>query len=457
MNNTKLVRYIIIIVLSLISFTYSQRTWRRIGLEGVEVTSLYQSLHPMHKGMLIGTKKQEVYIYENFEIKKILPAGDIDTAIIYCFAANKKSVVPGVSLYAGTDKGLYAYVELSGPPPHWVLIDSIPKTAIMALCLTDSVLFASDGMNIYRTPDPQNIIATWDTVLTQSFFNPERAFPSFRCFATDPGSDNNIYAGSIFLGPLDSWSGIVHSSNFGDKWEIWNDGWPGAVPSINTMAFFKRKFGATITRMVGTPKGVYCKDSLWNISGLEEINIHNLYVKYSDRSLVAIVYAATDSGIYVLYTEAGLNNWIKAGSGLTNLGVNVLCAELHVDHDSVYAGTTDGLYLFTYHGGSNIENQNTSSNIYQIGLYVKPNPINAGVIFSIELKKSMNIVLDIHSASGKLIRNLIPENSYMQKGLHTVYWDGRIKNGELISKGIYFYKLHTDNKIITTKKLIVVN
>jgi len=37
----------------------------------------------------------------------------------------------------------------------------------------------------------------------------------------------------------------------------------------------------------------------------------------------------------------------------------------------------------------------------------------------------------------------------------SVYWDGRTKNGKLVSTGIYFYQLETDQSSETRKKVIL--
>lgn len=82
-----------------------------------------------------------------------------------------------------------------------------------------------------------------------------------------------------------------------------------------------------------------------------------------------------------------------------------------------------------------------------------PNPFNSSTLFSFHLPKEEFVSLKIYDATGRLIITLINQN--MSTGEHKFIWDGKDNNGDLISSGVYFYRLNT-NDYSETKKLILI-
>ena len=66
--------------------------------------------------------------------------------------------------------------------------------------------------------------------------------------------------------------------------------------------------------------------------------------------------------------------------------------------------------------------------------------------------------MQIYTGQGRLVRNL--ELGWQSTGYYTVaseaiYWDGRNGSGELVSSGIYFYRLQAGDHIETRKIVIL--
>lgn len=78
-----------------------------------------------------------------------------------------------------------------------------------------------------------------------------------------------------------------------------------------------------------------------------------------------------------------------------------------------------------------------------------PNPFNSSTIINYSLRVNSIITLKIYNISGKEKRTLINERKL--QGNYTIKFDG---SG--LSSGIYFYSLFSDNKLIDTKKLILI-
>ena len=77
-----------------------------------------------------------------------------------------------------------------------------------------------------------------------------------------------------------------------------------------------------------------------------------------------------------------------------------------------------------------------------VNLY--PNPFNPILTIKYNLDFEQNISIDIYNILGQQVNTLVDKK--MSAGYHSVSWDGRNDNGLLLSSGIYFVKVATDNR-----------
>jgi hypothetical protein len=68
-----------------------------------------------------------------------------------------------------------------------------------------------------------------------------------------------------------------------------------------------------------------------------------------------------------------------------------------------------------------------------------PNPFNATTEIAFSLRATGQVRLEIYDITGRLVRVLI--DKVMQAGIHSIIWDGKNIDSEMVSTGIYFYKL----------------
>jgi len=119
-------------------------------------------------------------------------------------------------------------------------------------------------------------------------------------------------------------------------------------------------------------------------------------------------------------------------------------------NNSLYAviNTNDSAILIKYTSNtSSISgNGNTIDNFKLFQNY--PNPFNSSTNISYSLRVKSLITLRIYDIAGKEITTL--ENGYKLAGEHKILFDA-----VNLSSGIYFYSLSADNKLIETKKLII--
>jgi len=86
------------------------------------------------------------------------------------------------------------------------------------------------------------------------------------------------------------------------------------------------------------------------------------------------------------------------------------------------------------------------------GLYFyqnAPNPFNTITSISYTIPTASFIRLSIHNVLGEEIKVL--KEGMVSEGAHMEVWDGRDKNGNLVSNGVYFCRLSTDERVFTKK------
>ncbi|MDI6794949.1 MAG: FlgD immunoglobulin-like domain containing protein, partial [bacterium] len=89
-----------------------------------------------------------------------------------------------------------------------------------------------------------------------------------------------------------------------------------------------------------------------------------------------------------------------------------------------------------------------------------PNPLNPETWIPFELSTNSNVVINIYSLSGELIRRLdLKEKEagyYPAKGGadSAAYWDGKDEAGQEVASGVYLYQLRAGS-FVSTRKMIV--
>ena len=82
-----------------------------------------------------------------------------------------------------------------------------------------------------------------------------------------------------------------------------------------------------------------------------------------------------------------------------------------------------------------------------------PNPFNPQTTITYNLPTNTNICLSIYNVNGQLVRTLT--NTKQNAGTYSIEWNGKDNNNNILSSGLYFYRLDTDNESITRKMLLL--
>ena len=87
-----------------------------------------------------------------------------------------------------------------------------------------------------------------------------------------------------------------------------------------------------------------------------------------------------------------------------------------------------------------------------------PNPFNAETWIPYKLYKPSNVVVNIYSATGELVKRL--DLGYQTAGIYAdknkaVYWNGKSETGENVASGMYFYVIKAGEFQVTRKMYLV--
>ncbi|OGC94823.1 MAG: hypothetical protein A2142_05975 [candidate division Zixibacteria bacterium RBG_16_48_11] len=83
-----------------------------------------------------------------------------------------------------------------------------------------------------------------------------------------------------------------------------------------------------------------------------------------------------------------------------------------------------------------------------------PNPFNATTLIQFALPRSSQVKLEIFNVLGQKVVTLVDEE--LQAGYKQVTWDGRDQKGNIVSSGIYFYRLRAGNQFTEMKKMVLI-
>lgn len=113
---------------------------------------------------------------------------------------------------------------------------------------------------------------------------------------------------------------------------------------------------------------------------------------------------------------------------------------------------TDGNYNLTVTGKNALgkfvdstgmtKNFSVSNQFQILDVYNYPNPFPSGTYFTFKLPQLPDeLDILIYTVAGRLIKQIKVYSSQLNYDFNKIYWDGRDEDGDLLSNGVYFYKV----------------
>ena len=82
-----------------------------------------------------------------------------------------------------------------------------------------------------------------------------------------------------------------------------------------------------------------------------------------------------------------------------------------------------------------------------------PNPFNPETQIAFDLPVATGVRLDIFNVLGQQV--VLLHDGILPAGTHTITWNGRDRSGQMVSSGVYLYRLATDATVLTRKMMLL--
>ena len=165
------------------------------------------------------------------------------------------------------------------------------------------------------------------------------------------------------------------------------------------------------------------------------------------------IYVNSDEGIvwegYKIYEDGELIGEVPFG---TNYFVYGFYRELREYYVTAYNGDFES-------EPSNVVTadilgiENNSEEIEVISASNFPNPFNPNTTISYSISADSEVDIMIYNIKGQVVNNMKLGN--LQKGNHSIEWNGTNENGKSVTSGVYFYKIVTETNTISKRMLLL--
>ncbi len=135
---------------------------------------------------------------------------------------------------------------------------------------------------------------------------------------------------------------------------------------------------------------------------------------------------------------------------LPNLHINSITCHPLIDCINVIACTENGVYMNTSYPFSAEKTPDVEGTL---NLSNYPNPFNPQTTIRFSLDESSHCKLSIYNVKGQKVASLVDEQ--LDRGEHTIVWDGSDRQGKAVSSGIYFCKLVSGNRVDNRKMVLL--
>jgi hypothetical protein len=166
--------------------------------------------------------------------------------------------------------------------------------------------------------------------------------------------------------------------------------------------------------------------------------------------------ASADGQNKVLAQYLTADNYVSNTVGIQNqdqtIGINCLCDGAYTRGASPIAARSAIKYVTGYPATSIAERPSEMTKLAGLSLRLNPNPFKAlsRICWTIPIRA--RVALGLFDVSGRFVRTVC--NSELPAGSYSFSWDGTDDQGRLVSEGIYFCRLTTENSELTRKVVL---
>ncbi len=201
----------------------------------------------------------------------------------------------------------------------------------------------------------------------------------------------------------------------------------------------------------------------WDISDLE-VDPDKIYPTFNDRLF--------NLEAYTTYNDDSVQNILSYQSDLDtapqNYFDNKIVAICKTLTNSKAVITSLPLYFIKTHQARefvetalnlfeeavDLEDNEATPSIPNLALSNYPNPFNPSTTIKFTLHTPSHTDLKIYNIKGQLVKNLF--KGRLNPGNHQIAWKGEDDKGNILSSGVYLYKLTTNSGLSQTKRMVLI-
>ncbi|MFA7029609.1 MAG: choice-of-anchor J domain-containing protein [Candidatus Cloacimonadaceae bacterium] len=154
------------------------------------------------------------------------------------------------------------------------------------------------------------------------------------------------------------------------------------------------------------------------------------------------------------YVEAP-TEWTEYSFDLSAYNNQEIWIGIHCVSNDAFIFYVDDVLIYS-NGGYVVSNDDPTIPVVSTALHSNfPNPFNPETTIRFSVKETTPVNITIYNAKGQLVRTLV-NNEIRTPGNYSILWDGKDKNGHLVSSGIYFCHMnagayHSNQKMVLMK------
>jgi hypothetical protein len=312
-----------------------------------------------------------------------------------------------------------------------------------------------DGDNLYVVGDfdsvggvPADNIARWNGAVWQAIDN-----PIFSSVSTSLVIDQDIYFGGYAYEPAENGINLLARWD-GSDWYSLGSGLGGKFASARALARCGEDlYVGGAFRIAGNKTSMFF--GKWDLDDTVPALIQSFVAVQSAGKVELSWQVIEDEGlvgyrIYRLDVPRGKEIVINKD------GLIPRNHSSYVDLDVLPAG------VYRYSLGAVHDNgletrsdyQEVRVNPFQLALFQNnPNPFNPATTIWYSVPKPLHVNLGVYDVQGRLVVTLLDKAK--QPGLHRVRWNGTNAQGDQVSSGVYFVRLHSNKQIFTKKMTLL--
>ncbi len=367
--------------------------------------------------------------------------------------------------------------------------------------------YGSNGFNTYWHSPSNPITATVERYLGyKALFNQESTMPATGAIhgyqipyntpvpVPEPNTENWIgyflpetqtpqaafgsFMDELYLIQHKDWAFARLKPKRGSTWiGVWNNGQRQPTLSYGDMVIVK-KFGESVgypeveefTWARQQPVPEYQKSEAQNFSFAKEPSYKPIFVEVDSLTTAKEIAVMIDGNCYGAAVVEGnivmiqayiesipegaeiqLVSWDGAKAQAAPLAMQVYDRNEDVFRNCASLINQDCDFYYVKIGGSSSGSETPTAPTLSLTNY--PNPFNPVTTISYSVPKDAKVLLSIYNTKGQLVRTLV--NGTVLSGTHRVVWNGADDNGNKVSSGIYFSRIQTEGKSLTTKMLML--